>query len=281
MRQDEYAFTIPSGKTIHAQSWTPDGSARAAVALVHGFGEHVGRYPHVAERFTAAGFFFAGFDLPGHGKTDTRHGHASLPLLLEAVGGHIEETRRRSPGVPLVLYGHSMGGALALRYCLERKPDLAAVIASSPLVRTFTPPPAIKAAAAKLLKAVLPGLILNNPLEPGALSRDPAVGEAAQKDPDCHNLVSARLGADLMENMRWLSSFKGAFPLPLLFMQGTADRIVNAEASLALAGNLQGDVTVKSWEGYYHELHNEPERNQVIDFMIDWLNRRVPAVQPR
>jgi alpha-beta hydrolase superfamily lysophospholipase len=277
MRHHEYTFTIPSGKTICARVWAPEGKARAAVALVHGLGDHMGRYAHVAERFAAAGFLFAGMDLPGHGKTDARHGHATLDLLLETVGGHIEETRRRNAGASVVLYGHSLGGALALRYTMERKPTLIGVIASSPLVRPFTAPPALKVVMARLMRSIAPSLILNNPLELAALSRDPAVGEAARKDPQYHNLVSTRLGADLLQNIDWCAGQSGRFPLPLLIMQGTGDRLVDPQASLDFAGRLQGDITVKSWDGYYHELHNEPERNQVIDFMIEWVNRHLPA----
>jgi alpha-beta hydrolase superfamily lysophospholipase len=237
----------------------------------------MGRYGHVAERFVGAGFFFAAIDLPGHGRTDPKHGHATLELLLDAVGGHIEETRRRSAGLPLVLYGHSMGGALALRYTMERKPALIGVIASSPLVRPYVAPPALKVSVAKLMRSLLPSLILSNPLELAALSRDPAVVEAARTDPHYHNLVSTRFGADLLENIDWFAGQGGRFPLPLLIMQGTGDRLVDPKASADLAGRLQGDVTLKTWDGYYHELHNEPERNQVIDFMIDWVNRHLSA----
>jgi len=277
MIHQQYTFATPTGKTICAQSWAPDGATRAAVALVHGLGEHMGRYRHVAERFVKARFLFAAMDLPGHGRTDARHGHATMDLLLDAVGGHAEETRRRSPGLPLILYGHSLGGALVLRYCLEKKPNLAAVIASSPLIRPYVAPPALKVSVAKLMKSLLPSLILSNPMELAALSRDPAVVEAARTDPDYHNLVSTRFGADLLQSFDWFASQKGPFPLPLLVMQGTADRVVDPTASLDFAGRLQGDITIKTWDGFYHELHNEPERNQVIDFMIEWVSRHLPA----
>jgi alpha-beta hydrolase superfamily lysophospholipase len=277
MKHDEYTFTIPSGKTICAESWAPDGKARAAIAAVHGFGEHIGRYRHVAERFVGAGFLFACMDLPGHGRTDATHGDTTFTLLLDAVGGHMAETRRRNPGLPLVLYGHSLGGALVLRYCLERKADPACVIASSPLVRPYVAPAPLKVTMAKLMRRLLPSLVLRNPVELAALSRDPAVVEAARTDPQYHNLISTRFGWDLLRNIDWFASQAGRFPLPLLFMQGTADRVVDPRASLDLAARLQGDITVKTWDGFYHELHNEPERNQVIDFMVDWVNRRVPA----
>jgi alpha-beta hydrolase superfamily lysophospholipase len=277
MRHDEYAFTTAAGKTICAQAWAPDGRARAAVAHVHGLGEYAGRHRHVAERFADAGFLFAGLDLPGHGGTDAKHGHATMELLLDAVGGHIEETRRRSAGLPLFLYGHSLGGALALRYTLERKPNLIGVIATSPLVRPYAAPPALKVSVAKLMRTLLPSLILNNPIELAALSRDPAVVEAARADPQYHTLVSTRFGWDLLQNMDWLASQAGQFPLPLLLMQGTGDRLVDPKASLDLAARLRGEIEVKTWDGFYHELHNEPERNKVIDFMIDWVNRRVPT----
>ncbi len=135
----------------------------------------------------------------------------------------------------------------------------------------------MKVTMAKLMRRLLPSLILRNPVELAALSRDPAVVEAARTDPQYHNLISTRFGWDLLQNMDWLASQAGRFPLPLLLMQGTADRVVDPQASLDLVARLQGDITLKTWDGFYHELHNEPERNQVIDFMVDWVNRRLPA----
>jgi acylglycerol lipase len=276
MRHEEYTVTA-DGRPLFAQAWMPGRKARGAVALVHGFGEHSGRYAHVADRFVKTGLVFAGVDLPGHGRSKGRQGDTSYAGLLAAIGAHIEETKRRNPGLPVILYGHSMGGALVLRFAWENTPSLAGVIATSPLIGLSMPVPGWKAVMARVLCAIAPSFIMANPLTLSDLSRDPRVGEAAGRDPLYHNMTSTALGADILQSRGWFQRVRGAFPLPLLVMQGTADRIVDAQATVELAGGLSGDVTLKTWDGFYHELHNEPEKERVFDYMITWVDAHIGA----
>jgi alpha-beta hydrolase superfamily lysophospholipase len=162
---------------------------------------------------------------------------------------------------------------MVLRYAMTASLDIAGLIASSPLIRLAQPAPAWKQAAAKLLCNLLPSMILNSPLDLTGLSRDAQVVEAARKDPLYHNKVSTRLGWDILEWGRWFDGQAGGFPVPLLIMRGTADRIVDAGAIAALAGRLTGDVTLKTWEGLFHELHNEPEKDEVITYVLEWMRR--------
>jgi alpha-beta hydrolase superfamily lysophospholipase len=276
MRHEEYAVAA-GGRPLFAQAWMPDGKPRGVVALVHGFGEHSGRYAHVAERFAKAGYVFAGLDLPGHGRTEGRQGNTSYAGILAAVGAHIGEIRRRNPGLPVILYGHSLGGAIVLRFAWETRPSLAGVLSSSPCIGLMARVPAWKAAMARILSTIAPSLIMANPLTLSDLSRDARVGEAAGKDPLYHNKASTVLGADILQSRAWFQDMKGAFPLPLLLMQGTADRIVDARETIALAGRLTGNVTLKTWDGFYHELHNEPEKERVFDYMIAWADAHLGA----
>lgn len=273
MNHVEYSVTS-LGKSLYAQSWSPTGQPKAAVALIHGFGEHSGRYDHVAERFVESGFALAGIDLPGHGRTEGKRGHASMATLLQAIADHVDEMRRRFPSIPVFIYGHSLGGGLTLRFVLERRPDIAGAIASSPLV-SLSSPPRIKAAMAGILKRLFPSLILANPLDLSALSRDPRTAEALKSDALYHNKVSAQLGYDILRMKAWFDGISGAFPSPLLVMQGTADRIVIPQSTIDLASRLTGDVTLRIWEDFYHELHNEPERAEVIALMIAWAEKRI------
>ena len=132
----------------------------------------------------------------------------------------------------------------------------------------------MKVAAAKLLARLAPSFLMKNPLDLDVLSRDPSVAGAVRGDPLYHNIVSARLGCDIMEWGDWLESQSGPFPLPLLVMSGSEDRIVDTSATTAFVGRLTGDVTHKLWEGNYHELHNEPEREEILGFLAQWLKRR-------
>ena len=161
MRHEEYELNTADGTKLFAQSWAPAGKVRGAVALVHGFGSYSGRYVVVAERFVDAGFAFTGFDLPGHGRTGGKRGDTSFGAIFEAIASHLEETRRRAPGAPLFLYGQSLGGALALKYAIERKPDISGVIASSPLVGLLAPVAPWKRALARLMCGISPSLVMD------------------------------------------------------------------------------------------------------------------------
>lgn len=273
MVHQEFVLKLGSGAELFAQSWAPEGKPRAAIALVHGHGEHTGRYAHVGSSLAEAGYAVCGVDLPGHGRTKGKRGHSSCVEILDTIGLLIRETKGRCPGVPVFLYGHSMGGAMVLRYAMTASPDIAGVIASSPLLRLAQPAPAWKVAVAKLMCNLLPSMTLNSPLDLTALSRDAHVVEAARKDPLYHSKVSTRLGWDIIEWGQWFELQGGGFPLPLLIMRGTADRIVDTGAVAALAGRLTGDITLKTWDGLYHELHLEPEKDEVISYVVEWMRR--------
>jgi alpha-beta hydrolase superfamily lysophospholipase len=191
--------------------------------------------------------------------------------LLGVAADLVRDTKARVPGSPVFLYGHSMGGALALITALTTNLDAAGVIATSPLIRLVDPAPGWKVAAARILARVAPSFAMTNPLKFEDLTRDPRMVELVRGDPLYHNTASARLGWDIMEWGRWFESLKAQSPLPLLVMVGTGDRIVDAAAAIAAAGRLSGKVTVKRWDGLFHELHNEPEREAVMKYILDWV----------
>jgi alpha-beta hydrolase superfamily lysophospholipase len=274
MKHEEY-YLLSGGRSLFAQSWQPDGKMRGVVGLVHGYGEHTARYAYVAERFVEAGYTFAGVDMPGHGRTKGVLGHASFAGILGAIGDHITEIRRRNPGLPIILLGFSLGGAMVLRFAIEQKPAIAGVIASSPLISPAFRPPVWKVTLVRLMRSFFPWIVLNNPLDLANLSRDSSVIDAVHKDPYYHNKASFQFGWDLIHCGDWFTSVQGVFPLPLLIMQGTADRIVDAKATINFAGRLTGDITLKTWDGYYHELHNEPEKDAVIGLMVAWADAHI------
>jgi alpha-beta hydrolase superfamily lysophospholipase len=277
MKLEEYSWTPAGGQGLHARAWLPDGSARGAVAFVHGLGEHGGRYAHVAAAAAARGMAFLAFDLPGHGMSGGVRGHAaSFDMLTELAFLHVEEARRRFPGVPVFLYGHSLGGAIVLKAALTRAPRAAGIIASSPGLGTPAPVPALKLTLGRLMDRAWPAFTMANGLDLTGLSRDPDVIRAVRADPLYHTKISARLGWGLVSSWDWFRRQEGAFPLPLLVMQGTADRDVSPEATRAFALRMRGDVTLKLWDGFYHELHNEPEKEAVLAFALDWMESRRP-----
>ena len=270
-----------SDKTeLYFQGWEPDRGLKAAVCLVHGLGEHTGRYAHVAAALNAADFAVLGFDQRGHGKSPGPRGHIpSLNVTMDDVALLLREAAARYAGKPCFLYGHSMGGAWVLNYALRRlaqqrttAPSVTGVIATSPALRTAAPPPPIKVALGKVMCRLVPAMQMANALDLPGLSRDPVVIAAYTADPLVHDRISARLGVDLLESGAWALAHAAEFPaIPLLLVHGAADRLTSAAATQEFAARVPGECTLKLWEGFYHETHNEPEKAQVLAFLVDWL----------
>lgn len=274
MQQNEFSWKTPDGLNIYAKEWKPEGQVKASIALVHGLGEHIGRYDPVAELFTQAGFGMVGFDLRGHGRSDGERGYTtSNAAVMSDISRDIANAKEHFPGVPTFLYGHSLGGNLALYYILTQKADLKGAIITSPGLATAKPLPASLLIASKVLSVLAPRTKINNTLDLGGLSRDPSVAEKYKADPLVHPFISPRLAVDMLSNGEYCLQHAAEFPIPLLLMQGTEDRLVSPAKTkeFALAAPLS-KVTYKEWPGFYHELHNEPEKAEVIKTMIDWLN---------
>ncbi len=278
MKKEEYSLQPPNGPALWAQAWLPDDEPRAAIAFVHGIGEHSGRYGHIGEAAAARGYALLAFDLPGHGKSPGTRGHAAFDGLAELAALHLEETRRRHAGKPLFLYGASLGGAIVLRMVLTRRPPVSGVVVSAPGLGVPVPVPAMKITLGRIMDRLWPSFTMGNGLDLKGLSRDPAVLEKVQADPMYHTRISARLGWGLIQSWDWFARQKGEFPAPLLIMQGTRDIVVDPAATKAFASRMTGDVTLKLWDGLYHELHNEPEKQTVLAFALDWMDKhaRVP-----
>lgn len=276
MKHNEFAIQMGDGLKLFGQRWEPDGDPAGIVCLVHGLGEHSGRYAHVADAFSRAGLALTVFDLRGHGKSEGRRGHApNFELLLDDIFQCLENAKQCWPNRPLFLYGQSLGGNLVIHYALKRRPNLAGVIASSPLFRPAFQPPAWKMALVHTLYALHISAALSNELDPNALSRDAGVVRRYQADPLVHDRITPQLAVDMLRAGKWNLKHAADLPLPLLLMHGGADRITSAEASAEFAARADGTCTLKLWPDCYHELHNEPEQNEVLACILDWLKQHL------
>jgi alpha-beta hydrolase superfamily lysophospholipase len=276
MNHLEHSWTTHDGLVVFAQTWQPTAAPKAVIALVHGLGDHSGRFPWLVESLTGAGYAVSAYDQRGHGRTEGPRVHApSYESLLLDIDRHLEATRERFPAIPLALYGHSFGGAQALCYVLKRRPRLACVVASSPGLASGIHQPAVKILAGRVLSRIAPTLHipLGSPL--AGLSHDPEWIAATQRDPLFSATLSARLAIEQLATNEWILS-QTEFPLPLLIMQGSADRHVDPKAIAAFARRLKGDVTFKPWEVLGHELHNELKRSDVLAYVRAWLDAHVP-----
>ncbi len=279
MKHFEFDWKTNDGLEINAQGWEPEGERKAIVCLVHGLGEHSGRYEHVAAFFTRAGYALVAFDHRGHGKSQGKRGHTpTYGILLDDISLHLEYAHNRYPNEPRFLYGHSLGGGLVLEYVLRLQPDLPCVIATAPSLRPAFEPPVIKLALGKFLCRLWPSIALSNELDPDGLSHDPDVVRAYKDDPLVHDRISARLGIGLLEHGLWALEHASDLSMPLLLMHGGSDPITSSQASREFAEKAGELCSLKIWEGLYHELQNEPEQNQILAYMVKWLDPIVAQI---
>lgn len=265
------------GQTVFAQGWNPP-QTKGVVCIVHGFNEHSSRYAHVAERLAQAGYATLVFDHFGHGKTTGKRGHApTYEAFLDSVKIVLDEAETRFPGVKKFLWGHSMGGGIVLNYLLKRQPNLAGAVATGPLLKLGFEPPAFKVFLAKLMVNIYPAFTEKAELDSQAISRDKEEVRKYDADPFNHGKITAGTFLGMFSAGKWNIAHAAELKHPLLLMHGTADRLTSPEGTKEFAANAPKNlVTLKLWEGFYHELHNEPEpdRSEVVAYITNWLNAR-------
>ena len=276
MKSFEWEWKSFDGLTMYSKGWAPEKDPKAVICLIHGIGEHVGRYEHVGAALSAAGYALLGLDHRGHGHSRGPRGHTpSYDAILDDMAAFIKQAKERYPGKPCFLYGHSMGGNLAINYILRRKPDLNGAIATDPFLKLAFAPPAIKVALGRFMNNIAPGFTQASGLETKALARDPQVVERYINDPLVHDKISARLFVGLFDAGQYAFDHAPEFPLPMLLMHGTADRLTSAEATRQFGAAAPRSVTTELWEGWFHEIHNEPEKEKIFATMIAWLDAQV------
>ena len=250
---------------------------RGALILLHGFGDHSGRYGEAAAWFAARGVSVYALDQRGHGRSPGKRGHMSrfAQFVSDVVG--LRKLVAGEVAAPQLLLGHSFGGLVALRY-LETGPEgLAGAIISSPFLAVAMRVPSWKALLARALVGVAPALPVATGLDLAHLSTDPAVGQAAKSDPLYHRVMTPRAYHEVVEAQRLVFAEGDRIGVPLLLVLAGDDRIVSRPATEAFARSLTGEVTVKLYDGFFHELLNEPQRARVYRDIEPWLERILGA----
>jgi alpha-beta hydrolase superfamily lysophospholipase len=276
-RPAEHRLRTRDGTSLFARVWAPDGSPKAAVCMVHGIGDHSLLYSHPRDALLRAGYAVSAFDLRGHGRSDGRRGHLRVDDAMDDIELLLDDTRQRFGSIPCFLYGHSLGALFVLHYALLRRPPLAGVVATGPPFRTALSENRAKMVAVRALGGLLPGLTLPSGLDATLISRDPDVVAAYRGDPLVHSRASLGLARDVMAAADWDLANADRFSLPLLIMHGGADRLNYPSGSRLFAERVPGDCTLEVYDGLYHEIHNEPERQQVFDDLIGWLDARLSS----
>lgn len=278
MKHEEGTFKGPRNARIYHQCWLPEADSRAILVIVHGLAEHSGRYANVVDHFVPSGYSVYGFDHPGHGRSEGARVYVQrFEEYTDTLNMYFDMVRKREPGKPVFLIGHSMGGLIGALYLIDHQDELTGAVLSGPAVKV---PENISPAvifAGKILSALLPkfGLI---PLEAEGVSRDPAVVQAYINDPHVYRgKTTARLAAELLRAMRRVMSEANRITLPILIVQGGEDRLVDpggARMLHELAGSR--DKKLNIYEGLYHEVFNEPEHEQVLKDVESWLEGHRP-----
>jgi alpha-beta hydrolase superfamily lysophospholipase len=280
MEHTEGTFGGAGGLDLYLQSWHPDGDPVATLALVHGLGEHSGRYQNLVNYLVPRGYAVYGFDLCGHGRSPGRRGYInSWEELRRDVGSFLRYVNR-AEGTggdrPLFLMGHSFGGLIVLEFVLydgQPTPALNGVVVSAPGLSTegFSP---LLILMARILSRVQPALAIKTGLDSTALSRDPAVALAYQQDPLVHGLGTPRLTTESIGAIQRTFASVARWQLPLLMFYGTADRLVPPAASRRFFEQVPiEDKQLIEYEGGFHESHNDIESERVLADLEDWLSR--------
>ncbi|HDQ71593.1 MAG TPA: alpha/beta hydrolase [Chloroflexi bacterium] len=274
MKHSEGTFETFDGLQLYHQSWMPEGKARATLAIVHGFGEHSGRYGNLVDYFVPRGCAVHAFDLRGHGRSPGARGYVERwDVFRNDVRAFLAVLQKQAPGTPLFLLGHSMGGLIVLEYVLRDPGGLAGVVASGPLLAQAGVSPLL-ALASKLLSLVLPRLTLDVGLDATALSRDPAVVEAYASDPLVHGQGTPRLGQEIARAYEWAHAHATDMRIPCLIVHGSADRLAPPEASRVFYEHVTFEDKARYvYDGYYHEVFNEIGKEHVLADVEQWLTK--------
>ncbi len=278
MNPKNFKFSSKDGLALLGRAWIAQThTPKAIIHLIHGLGEHSGRYDHVGNILSKAGYHLVGFDLRGHGLSKGRRGHSpSLSHLMNDIKLLIAETKQHlGSTLPRFLYGHGFGGNLAIHLGGHKSSDFKGFIVTSPTLSTFRPPSKASISLATLIAKFLPGLKINNGMEADALSRNKAIVQAYRNDVYIHHKLSVRLGLDLLQTGTLALESAQHWQFPLLLMHGSGDRITSWQASQEFAHRAEGPVEFVLWDGYYHELHNDIGSEAVIGKMVQWLNQQV------
>jgi len=259
---------------LHTQTWLPDGEARAVVLIVHGTGEHIGRYEHVASHFVEDGYAVYGLDFRGHGKSDgLRAYYDNFDDPLRDLKQYLDQIKAEQPDKKIFLYGHSMGSLLALVFALDHQRELDGLILSGSTLEVESSQPKFLIALGGVLNNIIPKTPIT-PLPHPYLSRDPAVVTAYNTDPLVfQGNVRVRTGSQIVHMSRMVKARLSEITLPLLIIHGGQDKICPPAGSETLyRGAGSSDKTLKIYPDLYHEIHNEPEKETVLTDNVNWLN---------
>jgi alpha-beta hydrolase superfamily lysophospholipase len=269
---EESQLTARDGATLFCRRARPTREPKGLVVLVHGLGEHSGRYGHVVERLVTAGLETVFYDHRGHGLSSGRRGDApSFDLFLEDLA-HVIAFAGREP----FLYGHSFGGLVTLRFLQQQRERVRGAVVASPLLRLVFQPPRWKLALAAIARRIWPTLTQNSGVDPSVLSRDMGFLASTKQQDLSHRKISARLFYEFMLNAERAMAEGNRVCTPVLLIHGQSDQLTCCEATQELFPTLASeDKALRIYPDTFHETHNDVNREEVIHEVVSWFLQRV------
>jgi len=273
MTDQDGFFTNGRQESIYHRSWLPDGVPKAVMLLLHGLAEHSGRYGNLVEYLVPLGYAVYTLDLVGHGRSEGPRTYVrrfgEYTALLHT---YLARVRAKYPMLPFFAFGHSMGAVIAACYVLEYSPALSGAILSGTSTEMPDDVTPLTLALAQAFSALIPRLPVKA-LDSATLSRDPAVVTGYDTDPLVYRgRIPARTGVELLEAQQQIAVRAGEIALPVLMVHGGEDRLCPTPGARSFYASLGSeDKTLKVYDGLYHEVLNEPERDQVLDDIAAWI----------
>ncbi|EKV02047.1 lysophospholipase [Leptolyngbya sp. PCC 7375] len=274
--QLENRFCGANGLSLFYQAWYPSGTAKAILALVHGFGEHCDRYSTVTTALTQAGYAIFGFDNQGHGRSEGQRGHINRwQDYRDNVRAFLTQVRQHEPNLPLFVLGHSLGGLIVLDFALNAPQGLTGIIISGPPIRPVGIAKPYLVVIARALSGIWPRFSMDVGAGAETLSRDPAIVNQTEDDPLTHSMATVRWGTECLVAIATVRRNIAQLQVPILLVHGSADKVNDVKGSEEIFARITSDKTLKIYPGSYHEPHNDLDRNQVMDDVIEWLDNHL------
>jgi len=277
MRHIEGTFESVRNLKVYHQAWFPEGEIKAVLFIVHGVGEYSARYTNVINRFVPLGYAVYGVDHIGHGKSEGEREMVSrFEDFIEPLITCRKMIAEAHPGVPVIIYGHSMGALITSFHLLDHQADFKAAIISAPPVKVPANISPLTVTLGKVISTIAPKMGLIG-LDVHNLSHDKAVVDSYINDPLVfHGKMPARLSAEMLRAMMRVTAEANKIKIPLFILQGSADHLVDPSGAQMLYEKASSaDKTLKIYEGLYHEVHNEPEREMMFKDLEAWLEAHV------
>jgi len=283
MKHEEGFFKGARDQQIYFQNWLPEGEVKAVLLVVHGLAEHSGRYMNLVHHFLPLGYAVYAIDHLGHGRSEgTRVYVERFTDYTDMVVAFRERIRERQKDKPVFLIGHSLGGLIGALYLIEHQGELAGAVLSGPLVKIPDNILAVTIFLGKVFSVLVPRLGLIAPPEAAGVSRNPAVVRAYETDPLVYRgKTTARLGSEILKAMQRIGTEAPRITVPLLILQGSADRLVSPSGARILHDQVSSpDKRIILYDGLYHEVYNEPEHDQVLLDVETWIESHLRLAHP-